>query len=230
MIIFKQNKYTSLYFKLIEARKNRLLDSNQDYEKHHIIPKCLGGKNSNDNMISLTYREHFLAHWLLTKMCVNLNEEIKMKYAFNCLTTLKNENHKRITTSWQFAIARKHNKEANKMGKSNKGSKWNEQSKINLSNSLKGNTRRLNTTHSEESKLKMRERKLGVSLSEETKIKMSKSKIGVNKSFETRLAMSNSQKAIPPVKCPHCNKSGHYAAMVRWHFNNCKINKTEIKV
>lgn len=37
-------------------------------EKHHIIPKCLGGTDNKENLIELTAREHFLAHYLLTKI------------------------------------------------------------------------------------------------------------------------------------------------------------------
>lgn len=37
-------------------------------EKHHIVPRCMGGSNKKDNLVSLTAREHFVAHWLLTKM------------------------------------------------------------------------------------------------------------------------------------------------------------------
>lgn len=38
------------------------------YENHHIIPKCLGGTNSKENMVLLTFSEHLKAHWLLHKM------------------------------------------------------------------------------------------------------------------------------------------------------------------
>lgn len=35
------------------------------YEKHHIIPRCLGGLDEDSNYVLLTYREHILAHMLL---------------------------------------------------------------------------------------------------------------------------------------------------------------------
>lgn len=38
------------------------------YERHHIIPKCLGGTNDSQNLILLTAREHFVAHQLLVKI------------------------------------------------------------------------------------------------------------------------------------------------------------------
>ena len=37
-------------------------------ERHHIVPKCLGGADAADNIVLLTAREHFLAHKLLTRM------------------------------------------------------------------------------------------------------------------------------------------------------------------
>jgi len=36
-------------------------------EKHHIIPRCMKGADDPSNLIRLTLREHFLAHWLLWK-------------------------------------------------------------------------------------------------------------------------------------------------------------------
>ena len=36
------------------------------YEKHHILPSCLGGGNNKENLVLLTTREHFICHKLLT--------------------------------------------------------------------------------------------------------------------------------------------------------------------
>jgi hypothetical protein len=42
--------------------------TNETYkEVHHIIPKCLGGGNQKENLITLSLREHYLAHLLLAK-------------------------------------------------------------------------------------------------------------------------------------------------------------------
>ena len=74
-----ENKYSKWYFNIIENRK--LLGIPDEYsEKHHIIPKSLGGSNNDDNLISLTGREHFLVHWLLVKMTTG-SEKIKMQHA-----------------------------------------------------------------------------------------------------------------------------------------------------
>lgn len=40
----------------------------EKFEKHHIIPRCIGGSDDKDNLVTLTYREHFVAHVLLSKI------------------------------------------------------------------------------------------------------------------------------------------------------------------
>ena len=63
--------YRKHYIKLCESRKKRGLDKtilNDYYETHHILPKCMGGLDDKDNLVLLTGREHYIAHWLLTKM------------------------------------------------------------------------------------------------------------------------------------------------------------------
>lgn len=37
-------------------------------ERHHIVPKSAGGTNTVENLVWLTAREHFLAHWLLFRI------------------------------------------------------------------------------------------------------------------------------------------------------------------
>jgi hypothetical protein len=58
--------YKKHYDLLIERSKNRVLEGY--VEKHHIIPKCLGGTDDKDNLAILTPEEHFLAHQLLIKL------------------------------------------------------------------------------------------------------------------------------------------------------------------
>jgi len=58
--------YKLHYEKLIERAKNRKLDCYK--EVHHIIPRCLKGDDSKENLVELTAREHFIAHLLLIKI------------------------------------------------------------------------------------------------------------------------------------------------------------------
>lgn len=68
--MFEENKYTKIYFNIIDNAKltPRQKQTGNYFEKHHIIPRCLGGDNTKNNLILLTAREHFICHILLTKM------------------------------------------------------------------------------------------------------------------------------------------------------------------
>ena len=58
--------YLKIYNQLIESRKKLKRQLNYT-ECHHILPRCMGGNDNKDNLIDLTAREHFIAHWLLWK-------------------------------------------------------------------------------------------------------------------------------------------------------------------
>ena len=60
--MFKNNKYYHTYNRIIEKAKlqNRVKSKENYYESHHIIPKSMGGKNINSNLILLTAREHYI--------------------------------------------------------------------------------------------------------------------------------------------------------------------------
>lgn len=58
--------YESHYFKLMERARTRLLEGYS--EQHHVVPRCLGGDDSVDNLVDLTAKEHYVAHQLLVKM------------------------------------------------------------------------------------------------------------------------------------------------------------------
>lgn len=63
--------YKLIYEKLVTTRKSRGLDKKKldgYFEKHHILPKCLGGDNNPSNLVLLTSKEHILAHRLLAKI------------------------------------------------------------------------------------------------------------------------------------------------------------------
>jgi len=98
--------YQKHYDKLIETRRNRGLKDGEYYEKHHIVMKSMGGTNDPSNMINLTAREHFLAHWLLWR----IHRNRQTSYAFSTFTTMfsgkKHKNRPKITSSRAYAEAR----------------------------------------------------------------------------------------------------------------------------
>lgn len=83
--------YSNIYTDLIQSAQLRpIIDILDGYtETHHILPRALGGLDSADNLVKLTPREHFIAHWLLWKIYKNTQYEIKMMYAFNMMRANK---------------------------------------------------------------------------------------------------------------------------------------------
>lgn len=60
--------YEHIYSSLIEKARNRTTVPSVYFEIHHIVPRCLGGEDSPNNLVKLTPEEHFVAHQLLVKI------------------------------------------------------------------------------------------------------------------------------------------------------------------
>jgi hypothetical protein len=56
-------------------------------ERHHIIPKCMGGSDASDNIVILPARAHFICHYLLHKA---YPENKKLAHAF-AMMNVKNK-------------------------------------------------------------------------------------------------------------------------------------------
>jgi hypothetical protein len=89
--------YQKVYNQIIERAKNRQLEGYK--EKHHIIPKCLGGNNDKENLVDLTAREHFLCHMLL---CEIYPKENKLKQALWLMIIGKNSRNKHNISSRNY--------------------------------------------------------------------------------------------------------------------------------
>lgn len=100
---FVENKYKKWYFSIIENSKNRCYDRYL-HERHHIIPVSLGGSNNPDNLACLTYREHFICHWLLTKFTESMAKG-KMCSALRMMMN-KSSSHNRVISNKHYEIAR----------------------------------------------------------------------------------------------------------------------------
>lgn len=87
--MFIENKYSNCYYNIINRAKSRQIDSLGYIEKHHIIPKSLGGTNAPENLVQLTAKEHFICHLLLPKM------------------TTGDQKRKMIHAAWRMAIQKK---------------------------------------------------------------------------------------------------------------------------
>ena len=63
--VVKNKHHFNRYIKFISALQNQVIDGY--YEEHHIIPKAFDGSDRKENLIKLTARQHFVAHWILAR-------------------------------------------------------------------------------------------------------------------------------------------------------------------
>ena len=62
--------YALHYTRLIDRARCRVLAGY--VEKHHVVPRCLGGTDDDTNIVNLTAEEHYVAHQLLVKIHPNV--------------------------------------------------------------------------------------------------------------------------------------------------------------
>jgi len=88
--------YRHIYLNIIFRAQNdylsrlKLKKHGMYFEKHHVLPRSLGGKNIASNIVLLTGREHFICHWLLFKMFnKGTIERSKMLFALWCMKSIE---------------------------------------------------------------------------------------------------------------------------------------------
>lgn len=59
--------YQKIYDDICKRGQDRILSKETYTEKHHIVPKCIGGIDDCENITRLTAREHFICHWILAE-------------------------------------------------------------------------------------------------------------------------------------------------------------------
>jgi len=157
--------YQAHYSKLIERAKGRPLEGYS--EKHHIVPKCMGGGNNKDNIVRLTPEEHYLAHYLLVKIYPGNH---RLLWAAMAMTnhTGKMERSNKLY-GW---LRRRFGEE---ISKRNIGQKRSEESKRKMSEAKTGVKR---GPHSGETKEKISIASRGKRKSEDHKKSLSEAKIG----------------------------------------------------
>jgi len=188
--LFQTNKFSNCYAFLIERarsqkrrRRNKAHSDYIYYESHHITPKSMGGGNGAENLILLTAREHFICHWLLTKMCLNQEDHYKMLCALNRM--IGSGNYQGVAEqSHQFEKARKERSlflSRRMTGSSNPmfGTTW-DQGRRNLYETYTNRGK----TFSEEEKILVYGDRIGATRSEETKVKISQALAGKPKTAE----------------------------------------------
>ena len=93
-------------------------------EKHHVIPKCMGGDNKSRNIAILTPEEHYVAHLLLVKIYPT---NYQLVYAANMMGSTRSGNKLYGWLRRKISEAQKGNKKSpetkQKMSEAQKGKK-----------------------------------------------------------------------------------------------------------
>lgn len=170
--------YEKIYSKLVNQAKNQNREKNQKnyYERHHIIPKCFGGRNTKDNLVLLTAKEHYIAHRLLVEVQVpGTKKYYQMLNAFSFFAA-KSKKHKRVKISSRYYQNVKHlladkkrgvprsEKTKSKIRETKKKNPrvFSEEDKLAASERMKGkNNPMYGKTHTKEVKKLLRKIKLG---------------------------------------------------------------------
>ena len=118
--MYLQNKYSIVYYTIVERAKSRVLD--EYTEKHHIIPESFykqrsrkgpagwleGNPEAPENIVRLTAREHFICHLLLPRMTTGVATR-KMNYALWSIVNGRDHSKKKErykVTSRQYVFIR----------------------------------------------------------------------------------------------------------------------------
>lgn len=167
--MFIENKYKNWHDKIISNAKSRILKGYK--EKHHIIPRSLGGTDNKENLVELTAREHFIVHMLLCKFTKGTAKR-SMFFALNAMLTLNNRRMRKFKYS-----SRTFEKIRKQCAKYQKGNKYN-----------------LGRIPSKQTRLKISKANKGRKVSNETKFKMSLANKGKVLSDEVKQKIANSLK------------------------------------
>lgn len=155
--------YEKIYHQIVVRAKNRILECYT--EKHHIIPRCMGGSDDKENLVSLTAREHFVCHRLLVQIYPNNS---KLKFALWAMCNMKSKRQSRYLPSSRVYESIKI--EVIKLiSEKKKGVKLSEEHKRKTSETLKGKKRPQEVV---DKMVKTRKENGGWNHSEETKNKI----------------------------------------------------------
>lgn len=192
--------YEKIYNALIERARHRILD--EYVEKHHIVPRCMGGIDDKENIVKLTPEEHFVAHQLLVKIYTDVpglvyalarlssgKSTVRNNKLYGWIKRILSTERSKAMLGHKIWVNRKHTKETKeKISRS-----LIDRSRINkIERSDKGKSNQLRShAHSDESKKKISESKSG--------------------------------KSKERYKCRHCDKMAAAHLINRYHNSSCRM-------
>jgi hypothetical protein len=235
--------YLKHYNMLMERSQNRVIDGY--VEKHHIIPRCLGGTNDAANIAVLTPEEHFLAHQLLVKIYPNSPPLVNAAVIMTTHHTEHRANNKLF--GWLRRRASTYRKEwlkenGHPKGFLGKNHKLEDIDKITAGIRQTAVEKRIpiyaynldGTLYKKYESLIECAEDLGTNASNVkytaegkfTHCKGKQIRYDYVESMPPRTSRLAGVKKYNYV-CPHCNKEGRGPAMKRFHFNGCKMKIRE---
>lgn len=119
--------YSRIYDSIIGNAKGKSYDGYT--EKHHIIPRSLGGSNDPSNLVILSAREHFICHYLLIKIHKNNQSNFYKMIKALAMMLCSSQNQIRYSPSRKYEIIRNEYSKAqslNQLGSNNSqfGTRW----------------------------------------------------------------------------------------------------------
>jgi hypothetical protein len=242
------NKYTKWYQTITQNGKQERLPG---YERHHIVPRSLGGTDDKENITFITAREHFVCHWLLIKIYPVGEAHWKMLNALRMMRA-ENPNQKRYNTKItsrvyaklkeEYALlqsekhkgsgngmyGKNHTQEAKRrISEANTGRIQPPEEKAKQVAAITGRKRDPFTSEWKENLSKNHRSKqpgFDGTLSEETKQKMREKALGRKQDPETIKKKADAIRGSKREKrlCPHCSQEIAVNTYTRWHGDRCK--------
>jgi hypothetical protein len=243
------NKYKKWYDQITQNGKTSKAPGD---ERHHIVPRSLNGADDLSNIAFISPREHFICHWLLTKIYPTGEEHWKMINAFRMMRA-ENLNQQRYSTKITSRVyenlkkeysalqstrvsgknnpmyGRTHTEEAKRaISKKNVGKKLTAQQ---IAKQIESQTGRKRAPFTDEwranlsaSKQGKNNNRFGVEVSEETRRKIGDKIRGRKQTDEEKLvrSLANKGKTREKLLCPHCAQLISVNTYPRWHGNNCR--------
>lgn len=196
------------YLKFIRSRQ----PSDGYVERHHIYPRSLFPQKANDadNIVALTAREHFIAHWMLHKAFGGKMSQAFMYMKAECSD---HQRHWRLNST-SYQMLREAFAEAMSVAKT--GKPLTEQAKQKMSAS------RMGKPLSEAQRKAIGAGNTGRIVTEETRHRIREAKVG--KSLPPFSAEHRAKLSAPKAKvqCYCCGKEVAVNLVNRWHNDNCK--------
>ena len=199
--MFLDNEQTKEYYRIIEANKLTIKDHLNYVEKHHVIPRSLGGVDKKENMVYLKADDHFRCHQLLVEMTADVDNGKMWNALWRMMNKQSRTQQREYTfSSDEYKTARINHARAHSKFMSGENNPF------------------FGKVHSVETKKLMSLKKKGKSYEEifgkeyakEMRLKRSAEQSGRIKGPQNKVA------------CPHCRTIGGQGIMNRWHFDNCK--------